>query len=170
MRAAVVTDGVIKIETVPVPEPGAGQVRVKVRAASVNPVDWKLAARAAAGTSQTPGRDFAGVIDAVGDVGGQMEGRRRGHRRRRTGAPMPSTRSHRRTRSPPSPRRCPLPRRLGIGVVAETAWRAIVTVGDVQKGQRVLDSRRGRRRRLVGRADCQGAGRVCHCHGVGAQS
>ena len=66
MRAAVVKDGVIAIQSVLMPEPAAGQVRVRVRAASVNPVDWKAAGRAAPGASSTPGRDFAGVVDAVG--------------------------------------------------------------------------------------------------------
>src|SRR5262245_614065 len=70
MRAGVISDGAVKIESMPIPEPGAGQVRVKVRAVSVNPVDWKIAMRAAPGTKQIAGRDMAGVIDAVGtDVG-----------------------------------------------------------------------------------------------------
>src|SRR5687767_1615130 len=67
MKAAVITDGAVKIESMPIPEPAAGQVRIKVRAASVNPVDWKIAGRAAPGTKQVAGRDLAGVIDAVGD-------------------------------------------------------------------------------------------------------
>ena len=53
----------------PVPEPGPGQVRVRMVRAGVNPTDWK----ARAGTSSlagfaevTPGQDGAGVIDAHG--------------------------------------------------------------------------------------------------------
>ena len=35
--------GALKLETdVPVPTPGAGEVRVKVLHAAVNPIDWKL--------------------------------------------------------------------------------------------------------------------------------
>src|SRR5262245_2456608 len=67
MKAGVISDGVVKIESMPIPEPGAGQVRVKVRAVSVNPVDWKIAMRAAPGSKQIAGRDMAGVIDAVGE-------------------------------------------------------------------------------------------------------
>jgi NADPH:quinone reductase-like Zn-dependent oxidoreductase len=51
--------------------PGPGQIRVLVRAASVNPVDWKI--RSGALRLMTGGRfpramgsDFAGIVDAVG--------------------------------------------------------------------------------------------------------
>src|SRR5689334_16411575 len=64
MKAAVVTGGALKIESVPIPEPTAGQVRIKVISASVNPVDWKLAGRAAPGSRSVAGRDLAGIVDA----------------------------------------------------------------------------------------------------------
>lgn len=60
------------IEQVADPHPGHGEIRVRVTAASVNPIDWKLRA----GTLRQllspelpaiPGRDAAGVVDAVGD-------------------------------------------------------------------------------------------------------
>jgi NADPH:quinone reductase-like Zn-dependent oxidoreductase len=63
--------GVMRLEEVELPEPGPGQVRVRVMAASVNPADWKVRAgglRLVSG-SRFPrglGHDFAGVIDAVG--------------------------------------------------------------------------------------------------------
>ena len=66
MKAAVISDGKVAIESVPIPEPGPGQVRIKVRAVSVNPVDWKIADRAAPGAKLVAGKDIAGVIDAVG--------------------------------------------------------------------------------------------------------
>ncbi|MGI8667909.1 MAG: NADPH:quinone reductase [Jatrophihabitans sp.] len=53
-----------------VPEPGAGQVRVRVHRSGVNPTDWK--SRRGGGSPgpvdppQVPGQDGAGVIDAVG--------------------------------------------------------------------------------------------------------
>ncbi|WP_328404906.1 NADP-dependent oxidoreductase [Nocardia sp. NBC_00403] len=61
---------VLKIVDIPVPEPGAGEVRVAVRAAGVNPADWKV--RSGALTfgepvfPQYPGAEIAGVVDAVG--------------------------------------------------------------------------------------------------------
>src|SRR6266568_5107035 len=35
---------VLRLESVPAPEPGAGEVLVRVRAAAVNPIDWKFRA------------------------------------------------------------------------------------------------------------------------------
>ncbi len=62
---------VLRVADVAVPEPGPGQVRVKVRAAAVHPVD--LAIRAGAFAELLPGQpryvlgwDLAGTVDAVG--------------------------------------------------------------------------------------------------------
>jgi len=63
---------VLKVEDVAEPHAGPGQVRIRVEAASVNPIDWKIRA----GYLQQmippqfpaiPGRDGAGVVDEVGD-------------------------------------------------------------------------------------------------------
>ena len=52
----------------PVPEPGPGQVRVRLVRAGVNPTDWKARSGPAAMTfaEVTPGLDGAGVVDALG--------------------------------------------------------------------------------------------------------
>ena len=71
------------------PEPGPGQVRLAVRAASVNPIDWKLRSGIFAGTDapERPvvgGQDLAGVVEALGDgvdafaVGDEVLGHARG--------------------------------------------------------------------------------------------
>ena len=137
MRAVVATDGALTVQSVPIPEPQAEQVRIKVRAASVNPVDWKLAARAAPGSHQIPGRDLAGVIDAVGPgadrwrpgdaviavaTGGSYAEYALAHVRAVASKPMHMS----------------FAEAAGVPIVAETGWRAMVTVADVQKGQRVL--------------------------------
>jgi NADPH:quinone reductase-like Zn-dependent oxidoreductase len=66
---------VLRVEDVPVPSPGAGQVRVKVAATSVNLSDWEglrgSPAYARIGGLRHPARrtlgsDIAGVVDEVG--------------------------------------------------------------------------------------------------------
>ena len=136
MRAAVVTEGGgVKVQAVPIPEPQAGQVRIRVRAVSVNPVDWKLAAHAPAGT--IPGRDLSGVIDAVGPDAGPWK----------PGQPVIAvgvTGTYAEyvlasaTALAAKPQRLSFEEAAGLPVVGETAWRAMVTVANVQPGQKVL--------------------------------
>src|SRR4051812_24166301 len=70
----------------PDPHAGAGQVRIAVRAASVNPIDWKLVSGAMSGGEPLTGTgylgfDAAGVVDEVGpgvgdvSVGDEVFGR-----------------------------------------------------------------------------------------------
>ncbi len=49
------------------PEPGPGEVRVRLVRAGVNPTDWKFRAGSMRGFDEvTPGHDGAGVVEAVG--------------------------------------------------------------------------------------------------------
>jgi len=71
-----------RVEDVQVPEPAAGEVLVRVACASLNPVDWKIAAGqfrflVKGGVPRTMGSDFAGEIAAVGPG---VEGWRQGDR------------------------------------------------------------------------------------------
>jgi NADPH:quinone reductase-like Zn-dependent oxidoreductase len=70
----------------PDPHPGPGQIRVAVRAASVNPIDWKKVSGAMSGGKPLTGTsylgfDAAGVVDEVGEgvtdvsVGDEVLGR-----------------------------------------------------------------------------------------------
>jgi NADPH:quinone reductase-like Zn-dependent oxidoreductase len=70
------TPDVLRVEDVPVPQPAAGQVRVKVAATSVNLSDWECLrgspAYARIGGLRAPARrtlgsDIAGVVDDVGE-------------------------------------------------------------------------------------------------------
>jgi NADPH2:quinone reductase len=61
---------VLTVAEIETPAPAAGEVRVRVSVAGVNPTDWKSRAGATASLAfefQVPGQDGAGVIDAVGD-------------------------------------------------------------------------------------------------------
>ncbi|HYN71688.1 MAG TPA: NADP-dependent oxidoreductase [Nakamurella sp.] len=63
---------VLSVGEAPDVHAGPGQVRVQVRAASVNPIDWKLRAGYMAGGKPLEGTgylgyDAAGVVDEVGD-------------------------------------------------------------------------------------------------------
>jgi NADPH:quinone reductase len=60
---------VLRIEDVGRPEPGPGEVRIKIEASGINPTDWKSRSGATARPIdgfQIPHHDGAGVIDAVG--------------------------------------------------------------------------------------------------------
>jgi NADPH:quinone reductase-like Zn-dependent oxidoreductase len=80
---------VLAVAEAPEPHAGPGQIRIAVRAASVNPIDWKIfggmmaGGRPMAGTGYL-GNDAAGVVDEVGEgvsgvsVGDEVLGRGQG--------------------------------------------------------------------------------------------
>ena len=53
-----------------IPEPGAGEVRIKVIVSGVNPTDWKTRSGVLGGEpdpiERVPNQDGAGIVDAVG--------------------------------------------------------------------------------------------------------
>src|SRR4051812_9467779 len=63
-------DEVIEVTEIETPEPGQGEVRVRVAFSGVNPTDWKSRAGATSaavdGGFQIPNQDGSGTIDAVG--------------------------------------------------------------------------------------------------------
>lgn len=74
MRAVTYTrtgdPSVLELVDLPVPEPGPGEVRVRIHRSGVNPTDWKSRTGASPGEPvdppQVPNQDGAGVVDAVG--------------------------------------------------------------------------------------------------------
>lgn len=63
---------VLRVDDVPEPHAGPGQVRIKVAAASVNPIDWKIRAGYLSGgeppaSPKRLGNDASGVVDEVGE-------------------------------------------------------------------------------------------------------
>ena len=70
MRAVVFTEpgpsSVLTLVDRDLPEPGPGEVRVRLVRAGVNPTDWKRRQNPLEFDEVTPGQDGAGVVDAVG--------------------------------------------------------------------------------------------------------
>ena len=73
MRAVVIREHggpeVVKVEDLPIPEPGPGQARLAVKACGLNHIDlWlrKGEPKGAFHVPRVPGADFSGVVDAVG--------------------------------------------------------------------------------------------------------
>ena len=137
---------VLELGEAPVPEPGPTEVRVRVAAAGVNPVDWKT--RAGKGMAAvlgpppfTIGWDVAGTVDAVGmgvtrfSVGDAVFGmpwfpRQAGAYAEFVTAPSRHF-AHR-------PARLSAVEAAGLPLAGLTAWQALVDVAGVQAGQRVL--------------------------------
>src|SRR3954462_2250106 len=82
MRSVVYTtpgdSSVLELVDREVPEPGPGEVRVRIVVSGINPTDWKARASGQVeGDFQIPNQDGAGVIEAVGEgVGASRVGER----------------------------------------------------------------------------------------------
>ena len=136
---------VLTYEEVPQPQPGAGEVLVKVRAAAVNPVDWKIREGYLQEMLQhrlplTLGWDVSGEVAAVGPdtsrfrVGDAVFSRPDLKRdgtyaeyvviRESEAAAKPSSVDHRHA--------------AAIPLAGLTAWSALIDTAAVEPGQRVL--------------------------------
>jgi NADPH:quinone reductase-like Zn-dependent oxidoreductase len=128
-------DGSLSVQTRPVPRPRAGEVLVRVRAAGVNPVDWKVAVRR---IGMIPGVDVAGTIDSLGDgvngfaVGDAVLGfaRDTGSYAEFAVVPVASLAHKSRTLS--------FEEAAGVPIAGETAYRSLHEAAKVQKGQTIL--------------------------------
>lgn len=62
---------VLEMADVAAPAPGNGEIRLAVKAAGLNPVDWKIFSGATGGDASTlpqgVGRDYSGLVEAVGE-------------------------------------------------------------------------------------------------------
>lgn len=136
---------VLKVIETARPEPGRGEILVRVRAAGVNPADWKTRARGVFGTGVTPpftlGFDVAGVVAAVGAgvtlfrPGDEVFGMPR--------FPHPAGAYAEYVTAParhfaPRPRGLDAVRAGALPLASLTAWQALVDTADVQPGRRVL--------------------------------
>ena len=136
MQAAEVGQGgTLSVQWRPVPQPGAGEVLIRVRAAGVNPVDWKAAQRR---LGMVPGTDVSGTIDSVGEgvtdwkPGEQVLGfaRHSGSYAEYAVIPVKSL-AHK-------PKSMTFEEAAGVPIAAETAYRALHEAGKIMRGQTVL--------------------------------
>jgi NADPH:quinone reductase-like Zn-dependent oxidoreductase len=127
--------GMLTVETRPVPRPGASEVLVRVRAAGVNPVDWKSASRR---YGMVPGTDVSGTIDSLGEgvtgwsVGEPVLGfaRQSGSYAEYAVVPVDSL-----ARKPKS---MTFEEAAGVPIAAETAYRSLHETARIRKGQTIL--------------------------------
>jgi NADPH:quinone reductase-like Zn-dependent oxidoreductase len=134
---------VLQLEEVPRPAPGPTEVLVRVRAAGVNPVDWKVRERGGF-LGQPPftvGWDVAGVVEEIGRgvtrfaVGDRVFGMPRFPHEAAAYAEFVTS---------PSRQLARIPDALddvdagALPLVGLTAWQALVETADVHPGQRVL--------------------------------
>lgn len=119
------------------PTPDANEIRVEVRAASINPTDAKRRARGSGPFPKTTGSDFAGVVR---DVGRDVDGFDPGDRVCGTG--LHTTRFHQGSFaeyvSVPVDLTAPLPDGVSfevaaaVALVGVTAWRGLVDHGGLE--------------------------------------
>jgi NADPH2:quinone reductase len=132
---------VMRLEEVPDPAPGPGQVLVRIRAAGVNPVETYIRSGAYArrpALPYTPGHDAAGIVEAVGDgVTGVAAGDRVYTSETVTGAYAELAlcavaRVH------PLPASVSYAQGAAVGVPYATAWRALFQRVRAVPGETVL--------------------------------
>jgi NADPH:quinone reductase-like Zn-dependent oxidoreductase len=134
---------VLQLEDLPRPEPGPTEVLVRVAAAGVNPVDWKVRARGGllGEPPFTVGWDVAGVVEALGAgvtrfaVGDRVFGMPRFPREAAAYAEYVTSPSRQLARIPDGMSDVEAG---GLPLAGLTAWQALVETADLQPGQRVL--------------------------------
>lgn len=132
----------LKVEDLPMPQPGHGEVRIRVLGASVNPVDYKMRNGGYLPREALPvtlGRDVAGVIDAegpgvegllVGDAVFAMLDRDHGGYVEYVNQPAANC--------APKPARLDFVQAAAVPLAGLTAWQGLFDHGGLEAGQRVL--------------------------------
>jgi len=136
---------VLVYEDVPKPEPAAGEVLVKVHAASINPIDWKVRAGHMKGFRDYPlpfilGWDVSGVVESCGagvtqwkpgdEVYGRPDGARSG-----AYAEYIAVREGELARKPSKLDHI---HSAAIPLAGLTAWQALFDTAGLEAGQKVL--------------------------------
>jgi len=134
---------VFEIVDVPQPEPAPTEVLVRVAAAGVNPVDWKVRARGGflGEPPFTVGWDIAGTVEKLGPgvtrfaVGDRVFGMPRFPKQAAGYAEYVTSPSRQLAHTPDALSDVEA---AGLPLAALTAWQALIETADIQPGQRVL--------------------------------
>lgn len=139
------TRDVLSIDDIPVPDIAPDEVLVRVVAASVNPVDWKIRAGYLAQIIPHPlpltlGWDVSGIIEAVGDAVSALKVNdavysRPDLKRNGTYAEYVAIRANECARKP---RTISHVEAASMPLAGITAWEALMTTAHIGAGQRVL--------------------------------
>jgi NADPH:quinone reductase-like Zn-dependent oxidoreductase len=135
---------VLDLESIPVPKPGKGELLVKVAAAGVNPVDFKIRAGKYPAVEQDKlafimGRDVAGTVVEVGGSGSRfatgdaviaMPGIGRGGYAEYAVVKV--------TEAAKKPESLDVVEAGAVPLAALTAWQGLFTHGHLKSGQRLL--------------------------------
>ncbi len=135
----------LRLEEVTLPEPGRGQVRVRIKAAAANPMDWKI--RKGEMKMFTGGKfprglghDFAGVVEALGPqvtrlkVGDEVFG---AAGIKESGAFAEALVADEKTVFL-KPRSLSFDAAAALPIVSASAWTALIDKAKLQSGQRVF--------------------------------
>jgi NADPH:quinone reductase-like Zn-dependent oxidoreductase len=136
---------VLRLEEFALAAPGRGQVLVRVMAAAVNPVDWKIRrgeVKMVTGRKfpRGLGHDFAGIIEAVGsdvtrfNVGDEVFG---ASGLKEAGAIAEALVAEEKGVFP-KPRSLSFEQAAALPIVAATAWTVLIDKAKLQAGQRVF--------------------------------
>lgn len=131
----------LRLREVPRPTPGEGQVLVRVRAAAVNPADWKHLAGMfrqwhPAAFPLTPGQEGSGVVETVGPGVTHLRGGQEVF-----GAMIGSYAQYALASADDlqlKPQNLSFEEAATLTVGGLTAWGAVIDTAQVQAGQRVL--------------------------------
>lgn len=166
--------GVLKMEDLPRPELGEEELLVKVMAASVNPVDYKIREGKyppvkADKLPYVPGRDIAGIVEACGglvddwkkgDAIFAMLGIERGGY-----AEYAIVKD---SEAAPKPRALDFVAAASVPLAGLTAWQGLFRYGELKAGAARADSRRLGRRQPFRHPVRQSQRRLCHHYRVRA--
>jgi NADPH:quinone reductase-like Zn-dependent oxidoreductase len=132
---------VLQYEDIPRPEPASGEVLVRVYAAGVNPVDWKMRQGGRERPlPMIPGWDLAGVVESVGEgvtdwKKGDEVYSRPDISRDGSYAEYIAVRASELARKPKS---VDYINAAAIPLTSLTAWQSLFDVGGLRSGQKVL--------------------------------